>query len=412
MSAVRSITVRKISWRRPPLIDVALAIVMFVVSLIGLRAYLGLLGDEPGIADGPISLVLLSATILPLAFRRVAPLTVALVSAFAFTVVRWLEVAEADMSSLALFIVLYGAGAFGGERRTLVRILVILPSIALIAWRLIVIDGDVAAGDLLWVRLSTIAVNVGFFAAAWLLGDGARRRREAEVELRERTAELEREREENEQRAVLDERVRIARELHDVVAHHVSVMGLQAGAARRALGHDPDSSRDALRLVEDSGREAVRELHQLLGFLRQDDQVESDPQPGLTRLAALVEQVEEAGVAVDIRIDEALGDVPDSVAVSAYRIVQESLTNTLRHANARRAWVRLERVGDALSVVVEDDGAGRFVVTDGARAERRHGLLGMRERAMLHQGSFQAGPKPGGGWRVSSQLQLPAGARR
>ncbi|MEO1061207.1 MAG: sensor histidine kinase [Actinomycetota bacterium] len=404
---------RSIRWQWPPLRDVALVAALLVMALVGLRSNLELLDGQPDIAGGPISVALVLATVLPLAYRRVAPLTVAIVSGAAFTWLRWIQVVEFEVSSVALFVAFYGVGAFADRRRTSVRLLVMLPSVILIAYRLIVIDGELAAGQLLWVRVSTIVLNVGFFAGAWVLGDGARRRREVEEQLRERSEELEREREENEQRAVLDERVRIARELHDVVAHHVSVMGLQAGAARRALEHDPESSKNALRLVEDSGREAVRELHQLLGFLRQDEQPDADPQPGLSRLHTLAEQVEEAGIEIDVEVDERLDDVPDSVAVSAYRIVQESLTNTLRHANARRASVCLRRDGDGLVVTVADDGAVPFERGPSAdRSGRRHGLLGMRERALLHQGTFEAGPRPGGGWEVEARLALPAGTRR
>ncbi|MEM8905653.1 MAG: histidine kinase, partial [Actinomycetota bacterium] len=386
-----------ISWRRPPLVDVALALATLVVGLISLRSYLGLFDGEVEVASGPVSVALLCLTVLPLAYRRVAPLTVALLVGASFTAVRWLEVAEFDMSTLALFVALYGAGAFGGARRTLVRVVVILPSIGLIAWRIVEVDGEVPDGALLWIRVSTITLNAGFFAAAWILGDGARRRREAEEELRERTVELERERELNEQRAVLDERVRIARELHDVVAHHVSVMGLQAGAARRALEHDPESSRAALRSVEDSGREAVRELHQLLGFLRQDERPRSDPQPGLARLPTLVEQVEEAGLDTEVRVDGTLDDVPDSVSLSAYRIVQEALTNTLRHADASSVRIAVDRVGDGLAVTVEDDGAADAgPVARSGRGEGRPRLRGLAERAQLHHRTLEAGPPPRG----------------
>lgn len=403
---------RHLTWRRPPLVDVLIAGAMLTVSFLGVRANLGIFGDAE-FAPAGASAGLLILCIVPLAFRRVAPLSTAVTVGAAFLVLRFVEVAEFDMSALALFLALYGAGAFGGQRRDLVRIVVVLPGMMMVAWRLAFVDGDIADGDLFWLRASAVASNVGFFVGAWILGDGARRRRLAEDELVERTSELQHEREENEQRAVLDERVRIARELHDVVAHHVSVMGLQAGAARRALEHDPDSSRDALRSVEDSGREAVRELHQLLGFLRQDESDGSDPQPGLARLDALVDQVEEAGVVVELDIEGSLDDVPDSVSLSAYRIVQEALTNTLRHARARRASVQLVRSLDGLSVVVDDDGAPAFSPpAANGRVERRHGLLGMRERVSLHQGSFEAGPKAGGGWRVSVWLPLPAGVRR
>lgn len=393
---------------RAPWFDVALAAAITVVAFAGFRAYTAVF-DENGI-EAPatwISVSLLLVTCVPLVWRRVFPLSVALVVGAAFTALRWIEVPEFDMSSLALFVALYSAGAFGGRWRHLTRAAVVLPSLALIGYRLVVVDGDLAGGDLLWIRVSTVLLNVGFFAAAWWLGDGARRRRLAETDLRARTAELEAEREENARRAILDERVRIARELHDVVAHHVSVMGLQAGAARRAFEQDPDAAREALRTVEHSGREAVRELHQLLGFLRQGEGAADDPQPGLSRLPGLVEQVGEAGLDVELEVDPGLA-VPDSVGLSAYRIVQEALTNSLRHGGALRASVRIAPEQDGLSVVVDDDGAAA-PPTGGAGG---HGLLGMRERAALHQGRFDAGPRPEGGWRVEAFLPVPAGAGR
>jgi signal transduction histidine kinase len=258
-----------------------------------------------------------------------------------------------------------------------------------------------------------IVYNVIFVGAAWLLGDALRRRSEREAllvqrttELVERTAELERERETNERRAVVDERVRIARELHDVVAHHVSVMGVQAGAARRVLGRRPERAAEALTVVEESSRQAVAELHRLVGFLRAGDEAESRaPQPGLARLGELVEENRLAGLAVAVELEGEPRPVPASVDLSAFRVVQEALTNTRKHADVDRAAVAVRYGTDLLEVEVVDHGLG-----SAATRERPggHGLVGMRERAALHGGTLDAQPLPDGGYRVVARFPLRA----
>ena len=258
-----------------------------------------------------------------------------------------------------------------------------------------------------------------FFTAAWLLGDAARERREREELLAQRNRELEAERAENARRAVLDERVRIARELHDVVAHSVSVMGIQAGAARSVLGRDPDAAATALQSIEQTSRAAVVELQRLLGFLRQEerDRLEGGddrtPQPGVDQLGPLVAQASAAGVRTDLTADGTPRDLPSGLAVSVYRIIQEALTNTLRHADARQAEVLLRYRDDALEVEVLDDGRGpdapgRPRGDAPGRAGGGHGLLGMRERVALHDGRLETGSRTGGGYRVWAQLPLPA----
>ena len=209
-------------------------------------------------------------------------------------------------------------------------------------------------------------------------------------------------------RALVDERVRIARELHDVVAHHVSVIGVQAGAARLVLDRDPDKAKETLASIETSSREAVHELHQLLGFLRQaHDGDDRGPQPGLGQLDELVASICDAGIDVEVRVEGEPYDLLPTVDASAYRIVQEALTNTLKHAGALRIAVSLRYQADALELEIVDDG-------DGAPAPSTSGgglgLVGMRERASLHGGRLTAGPRAAGGFEVRATLPLPGAA--
>jgi signal transduction histidine kinase len=246
------------------------------------------------------------------------------------------------------------------------------------------------------------------FGAMWALGAaiGSGRRRAAQ--LLDRTVALEREREENARRAVFDERVRIARELHDVVAHHVSVMGVQAGAARVVMGREPSKAVAALSSIEASSRQAVGELHRLLGFLRQaDDPDVLAPHPGVSQLPALAAGMSDADLVIEIGVEGEERPLPPTVDLSAYRIVQEALTNTLKHARASRAEVQLRYWPDELEIEIADNGRG-----NGATATRPGGLglVGMRERAALHGGQLTAGRAAGGGFVVRVRLPTPTGA--
>lgn len=240
------------------------------------------------------------------------------------------------------------------------------------------------------------------FVAAWLLGAYLRTRRLYVAELQARTARAELEREERARAAVSEERARIARELHDAVAHGVSVMVVQAEAAEELLEADPASVRRALGSVQSSGREALVELRRLVGVLRTDEpEAELAPQPSLDRLAALVEQVRDAGLDVSLDLDGVQTDLPSGLELTAYRIVQEALTNVLKHARARAAAVRLRVDGDALVLEVSDDGRGPQGQNGGG-----HGLAGMRERVGVYGGKLVTGEAPGGGFRVQARLPL------
>jgi signal transduction histidine kinase len=252
-----------------------------------------------------------------------------------------------------------------------------------------------------------LAYNVASIALPFLLGLAVRTRREREHDLEARTRELQSEREENARRAVLEERVRIARELHDVVAHHVSVMGVQAGAARRVMARQPDEAEAALSSIEASSRQAVLELHRLLGVLRRADQPdELAPQPDLAQLPELVAQAGRGGLTVQLAIEGEPRALSRTLEVSAYRVIQEALTNALRHSGGTSATVRIGYRPAVLEIEVLDDGKAEVaspVVVGG------HGLMGMRERVGLHGGHLRAGRAPDGGFAVHATFPLNGG---
>ena len=261
-------------------------------------------------------------------------------------------------------------------------------------------DPTHGAGDLVFTP--------GLFAIGWLAGF-ALRERAAQVDAAEqRATDAERGREENIRRAVFEERVRIARELHDVVAHHVSMMGVQAGAARVVIDSDRVKAKAALTAIEVSSRQTVGELHRMLGFLRQaGDQDDLAPRPGLSQLPRLEASMSESELAVEVSIEGEERSLPPMIGVSAYRIVQEALTNTLKHAAASRADVRVRYWPDELEVEIIDDGRGATALS--GTSPGGLGLIGMRERAALHGGQLTAGPASGGGFAVRVKLPTSDG---
>jgi signal transduction histidine kinase len=243
-----------------------------------------------------------------------------------------------------------------------------------------------------------------FAAAAWILGDNVRTKRAYYRELEERADRLEREKEEGTRRAAAEEKARIARELHDVIAHSVSVMVVQAAAAGDVFEKQPERAREALSSIEESGRSALTELRRLLGIVRSDEHGSREPQPGLAALEELVEQIRATGLEVELKREGEIGELPAGVNLSAYRIVQEALTNTLKHAQATRARVRLVRSKQELAIEVTDDGAG-----PAEESANGHGLIGMQERVALLGGALEAGPGEGGGFVVKAHFPLEQG---
>ncbi|MGW3088171.1 sensor histidine kinase [Streptomyces sp. NPDC001108] len=250
------------------------------------------------------------------------------------------------------------------------------------------------------------------FVLAWVLGDSMRTRRAYFRQLEERAARLEREREAQSKVAVAAERARIARELHDVVAHNVSVMVVQADGAAYVMDAAPDQAKQALETISSTGRQALAEMRRLLGVLRTGDAQESGeyvPQPDVEQIQELIEQVRRTGLAVDFKVEGTPRPLPSGVELTAYRIVQEALTNTRKHGGPDAgASVRLLYFDDGLGLLVEDDGRGAAheLYEDGGADGAGHGMIGMRERVGMVGGTLDAGPRPGGGFRISALLPL------
>ncbi|MGW2783160.1 sensor histidine kinase [Streptomyces populi] len=252
------------------------------------------------------------------------------------------------------------------------------------------------------------------FALAWVLGDSIRTRRAYLAQLEERAARLEKEREAQAKVAVAAERARIARELHDVVAHNVSVMVVQADGAAYVMDTAPDQAKKALETISGTGRQALAEMRRLLGVLRTGEHQEVGeyvPQPDVEQLDDLIEQCRTSGLPVDFKVEGTPRPLPSGVELTAYRIVQEALTNTRKHGGPNAgASVRLVYFDDGLGLLVEDDGKGapHELYEEGGADGQGHGLIGMRERVGMVGGTLDAGPRPGGGFRISALLPLKA----
>ncbi|MEU3415122.1 MULTISPECIES: sensor histidine kinase [unclassified Streptomyces] len=262
------------------------------------------------------------------------------------------------------------------------------------------------AGPLPWYAQENLGVLAwtGIGATA---GDAVRSRRAVVQAIRDRAERAERTREEEARRRVAEERLRIARDLHDVVAHHIALVNVQAGVAAHVMDKRPDQAKEALAHVREAGRSALNELRATVGLLRQSDDPEAptEPAPGLGRLAELAATFRSAGLPVEVACADRPGELPAAVDLAAYRIVQEALTNVRKHAGpAARAEVSVVRVGPHLEVTVLDDGAGAVPGTPGDGGG--HGLLGMRERVTALGGTLATGPRYGGGFRVHAILPV------
>jgi signal transduction histidine kinase len=250
--------------------------------------------------------------------------------------------------------------------------------------------------------LGNFVVATIIFFIVWTIAFGVGRKSVEADEAKDRAARAERERGEQARAAVADERARIARELHDVVGHSVSVMTVQASGVRRLLRPDQQRERDALLIVERTGREALAEMRRMVGVLRRPEEGPVlAPQPSLEHLDRLVEQARDAGLPVELRVEGDAFQLPVGVDLTAYRLVQEGLTNALKHAGATRAEVVVNYSEGEIEVVVTDDGRGVGSGDGGG-----HGLVGMRERVSVYGGDLDAGPRPEGGYRLRARLPL------
>lgn len=386
------------AWFRadPRRLDGLLAAFFLVIAAIALAV--GANHDDADIRDPNVVAYLLAAGMtVPVVWRRVHPVPVIVVSMVAMMIsvaVRF----EEGPGTLATLVAVYSLAAFERSRRKAFMVgagTVLGFSIFFVLG--IVNDYDGAN----WLNLFA---NYIVFATAFILGDNVHRRRERVNDLEQRAIELEHTRELETHQAVSAERSRIARELHDVIAHSVSVMVVQAGAARRIMAIDPDRATAAMEQVELTGREALGEMRRLLGVLR-DREGEADraPQPTLGQLTALIGSDPTLPVRLAVEGDQR--ELPAAVEVSAYRIIQEALTNVRKHAGPTVAEISLAFGSDALEVRVDDHGRGGCTAWDANRTgSPGHGLMGMAERASLLGGVVHAGPRPGGGWQVRAML--------
>ena len=349
---------------------------------------------------GPLALGLA----VPVVFRRKYPVAAFYTAVAAGGIQVALDL-RPSATDVAILILLYTLAAYT-PRRTSV-------------WGLAVCLAGSAVGIVRWISLSNHSV-LGWLTAgatlfagpallAWVLGDSMRYRRAYYASLEDRAARLEAERDAQAQIAAVAERARIARELHDVIAHNVSVMVVQADGASYTLDADPGRAREALAAISATGRQALAEMRRLLGVLRREEEggtSERAPQPGIGELGELLDQARSAGLPVSFTVEGEPQPLPGGIALAAYRIVQESLTNTRKHAGpVASASVTLRYSDAALVLAISDDGRGDL---GGAAmpGTTGHGLTGMRERVAACGGSVAAGARPGGGFEVVATLPL------
>jgi len=356
----------------------------------------------------------------PLIWRRSHPEIVLTVTAVVFVAGQVREAQEIQFASGTIFASIYSAGAWGRDRSQArwLRLAVVGSMFVwlAVAWLIAAdsipedafADGSGELPPLLSALISQVLLNLVVFGFAYFFGETAWLAARREAVLVEQAAQLRQARAAAEERAVATERLRIARELHDVVAHHVSVMGIQAAAARRTMDHDTGMARDALSAVEENARTAVDELQRMLGALRTTDEMVSAPAPGLERIEELLDRVRDAGLTAEFAVFETPVPLPDSTSRTAYRIVQEAVTNALKHAGASTIDVRLRYLNRELEVDVADDGRG----ASWSRTDEGLGLVGMRERVALLGGTVETGNRSAGGFRVRARLPVVPAPRR
>ncbi|MFI8943290.1 histidine kinase [Streptomyces syringium] len=379
----------------------------WAVLLLGLIA-ISSSSDGPGRGSVIAEILIYGALCLVIALRRRAPEKMLLLATAAGVAQLALDVSQhpADFAMLVIIYTVASGNTRWASRYALIGALV-APALATIRW-------STYEGSLASEVIQTVFLTVPF-VLAWVLGDSIRTRRAYWAQLEERAARLEKEREQQSRMAVVAERARIARELHDVVAHNVSVMVVQADGAAYVLDASPEQAKQALETISGTGRQALAEMRRLLGVLRTDEGGEGGeyvPQPDVEQIGDLVEQVRNAGLPVDFRIEGSPRPLPSGVELTAYRIVQEALTNTRKHGGPdAAASVRLTYFDDGLGLLVEDDGRGaqHELYEEGGADGMGHGMIGMRERVGMVGGTLDAGPRAGGGFRISVLLPIRAG---
>ncbi|MEW2285316.1 sensor histidine kinase [Streptomyces sp. NPDC047841] len=388
--------------RHPVWVDSFWAVVLFGLSALSVVNLDGVRGHHGTIPGGMAVSTVLCVVV---ALRRRLPEPMLLLALVTGLVQLVLDI-ETTVADFAMLVITYTVATVGARWASRLALAVSLcaAAVAQIRW---------PAADSSLLGQAAIAVfQTVPFALAWVLGDSMRTRRAYFAQLEERAARLEKEREAQAKVAVAAERARIARELHDVVAHNVSVMVVQADGAAYVMDTAPDQARKALETISSTGRQALAEMRRLLGVLRTGEHQESGeyvPQPDVEQIDDLIEQCRSSGLPVDFKVEGTPRPLPSGVELTAYRIVQEALTNTRKHGGPHAgASVRLVYFDDGLGLLVEDDGKGapHELYEEGGADGQGHGLIGMRERVGMVGGTLDAGPRPGGGFRISALLPL------
>lgn len=384
----------------PHALDALLALVFTSVALWNVTDRVG---QNAGFRrDDAFGTMLLLLQTVPIAARSVAPLPALIVSVTAISVHISAGYEGVAAGTFAALVIVYSVASLTDTRQSILA--------AIITGIGIIVYFATDRGD---PTLGQAATTTATYAAGWGLGMFVRSRREYTTVVEERAVLLERERELQAREAVAGERTRIARELHDVVGHALNLIVVQAGGAQRVLDANPRVARDSLASIESTGRQALTDIERTLGMLR-DSGAETDvlaPQPGLNDVARLAEQMTQAGLPVEVTVAGTLVPLPPSVDLSAYRIVQEALTNTLKHAapanpGSVHASVRITYARDCLELYIADD--GRAAAGQAGRGQTQRGLIGMRERVAMFGGEFSAAPGADGGFRVHARLPLEA----
>jgi signal transduction histidine kinase len=381
--------------RRPGAADALLAVAL--VTLAEVETFTNDTSPGPRGALAAAGLI----AMLSLAWRRRAPLASAAVTLGVIGAISALWGFDDAWVGIGFLVAVYSVAAHGERLEALIGLALGLLAGAMANFA----EDNDSIGEFLGNFSFYAIVLVGM---PWVGGRALRSRQLQAEALEDRAAALQRESEERARAAVAEERLRIARELHDVVGHALGVIVVQAGAERATLTPDRETTRDTLVTIERTGRQALGEMRRLLDLMRRDDeQVALAPQPSLTHLDGLVEKVRAAGLPVELRIEGEQVSLPPGIDLSAYRIVQEALTNALKHAGPARARVTVRYADDALELEIADDGPGHGNARDGSG----HGLAGMGERVALYGGTLRTGTRPGGGFAVSARLpfELPRG---
>jgi signal transduction histidine kinase len=382
---------------------------IFDSAFAALLLLLGVLSIAYGVVDAQhprqpdvLAYVLTVAGFGSLVLRRRQPIAVVSVAAVSATLYSWREYPENGLP-IACLVALYTVATISPRRHA---------QLVGLAFVVIILGLSVAGAQ--GLDAAGAVSNLAMFGVAYAAGSYMRVRRAYTAQLELRAAELEENQRREAEQAVAEERLRIARELHDVVAHAMSVVAVQSGVAAHVIEQRPDEAKHMLQNINTTSREALDEMRRMLGVLRSDgdDPAALAPAPTLGDLSSLIATVRGTGVEVRLRVEGEAAELAPGLDLTAFRIVQEALTNVVKHAGKASVEVLVRYEPDGVCVQVTDDGRGAASAADVHPPGDGHGLIGMRERVDLYGGSLDAGPRAGGGFRIAATLPYPTVAAR